>query len=474
MTGGVPAVGWRWAPGVVQLRQQRLAGGTPYRIIRLSVAGQAVLAGLLGTAGRPEIGSAAAALSARLVGYGLLIGPAPPVAAALEVTVVIPARSSPGPVRALLAALPTGVPVVLVDDGSPSGLAARVPPRPGLVHIRHDVSRGPAAARNAGARQVTTPWIAFVDADIVPGPDALAGLSAYATGNVVAVAPRICNAPTGGRGGLAAFIETYAAGLDLGPTPGDVGRGAMIGYVPSAMLLVDRAAFDRVGGFDETMTVAEDVDLVWRLRTQGGIRYQPEVVVRHAPRSSTMRVLVRRYTYGTGAARLERRHPGAVRHADVAVWSFGPWLLGVVVHPALGLLAAVGAVAAAPFTLPDLPARDALRLAGQAQVIGLLTLGRWTLRPLWPLTLLLIGAGGRRRPVLVAVLASALVDTVRRGDSAHPARGLLAHTLDDLAYSVGVLAGCLRTGRLQPLLPRVRRAGVRRPRPVERGTRRAA
>jgi hypothetical protein len=128
--------------------------------------------------------------------------------------------------------------------------------------------------------------------------------------------------------GHAALFEERVCALDLGGTPTDVGVGKTVSYVPSAALLVDAAAFRRIGEFNESMTVSEDVDLVWRLAQVGRIRYLPDVRVGHRPRGNLLTALDRRRVYGTSAADLGRRHPGALRHVDVAAWSLGPWLLG--------------------------------------------------------------------------------------------------------------------------------------------------
>ena len=109
------------------------------------------------------------------------------------------------------------------------------------------------------------------------------------------------------------------------------------------------------------MEVGEDVDLVWRLAALGRIRYLPDVRVGHRPRGSLLAALDRRRVYGTSAADLGRRHPGALRHVDVSVWSFGPWLLGIAVHPLLGVAAAVVTAAISPWGMPDLSAKHARR-----------------------------------------------------------------------------------------------------------------
>ena len=50
-------------------------------------------------------------------------------------------------------------------------------------------------------------------------------------------------------------------------------------WLPSANLAVRREVFERVGGFDESLTTCEDADLSYRLARQGVLLDDPEVIV---------------------------------------------------------------------------------------------------------------------------------------------------------------------------------------------------
>jgi len=460
---GRTAVGWRLAPGVVRLRDGRFAGGAPFRVVRLSERGVRELDSVLGTAAVPAAGTSAAALITRLSGYGLVLAPARTPMATADVTVVIPALSTADAVRQVLDRIPKDVAVVVVDDGSTPALEPELPNRPGLSVVRHDTPRGPAAARNAGVRQAHTRWVVFLDADVLPDPDWIGVLRAHAqdTG-VVAVAPRVVSLPKPGGAGL---MERWSGALDLGGTPSDVGPGRGVSFVPTAVLMVDREVFDQVGGFAEELHVGEDVDLVWRMGKIGRVRYEPDIICRHRPRPTLAAVVRRRFDYGTSAAALERRHPGTLRHADVSIWSFAPWLLGVVVHPAAGLIAAAGTAAIAPWGMREIPARDAVQLAARGHLLAAAGLGRYLVRPLWPVTLAIAVAVPARRKVLTAVVLIGTADVVRRWvamDRLDPAglaaagKVAAASVLDDAAYSLGVWEGCRRERNWKALLPRIR------------------
>ena len=173
----------------------------------------------------------------------------------------------------------------------------------------------------------------------------------------------------------------------------------------------------------------------------------------------------RRFHYGTSAAALVRRHPGTLRHADVSIWSFAPWLLGVAVHPVAGLVAAAGTTAIAPWGMPEIPPRDAVQLAARGHLLASAGLGRYLVRPLWPVTLTVAIAIPARRTVLAGAVLIGTADMIRRWvavDRLDPAglsaagKVVAASVLDDAAYSLGVWAGCRREGNWKALLPRVR------------------
>ena len=92
-----------------------------------------------------------------------------------DCTIVVPTIGRPS-LDVLLDALARGTgprpaEIVLVDD-RPTGTPLS-PDRPGLPPARvvRTGGGGPAAARNLGWRTARSPWIAFLDDDVVPDPD---------------------------------------------------------------------------------------------------------------------------------------------------------------------------------------------------------------------------------------------------------------------------------------------------------------
>lgn len=428
----------RLDPGVLRPCADLLVGGSPLRVLRLSAAGVRALDALVTGGTAPGT----AALQDRLVASGLLLLE-PGAGSVDDVTVVVPVLGDAEQVRSVLASIPPGTRVVVVDDGSP------VPLRVHDVEVlRHARTAGPGAARNTGAATVRTPLVAFVDDGITLPAGALERLAGhFADPRVVAVAPRV--AGLAGRG-LVGVLEHQLSSLDLGDVAGVVRPGARLSYVPSAALLVRRTSFEQVGGFDETLRVGEDVDLVWRLCDVGVVRYAPDVVVTHAGRSSLRTALRRRLEYGTSAGPLESRHPGRLRHAVLPPWSALAWLAGLL-HPAAAASVAGVLLARAPRALPELPPAVARSLVGRGLREAFTGVGRYALRPALPLTavgLLLVPRSRRVAPLLAAGYALSVLPDLRRG----PAVAVL-RLVDDLAYSAGVWWGCARERQWRPLLP---------------------
>jgi len=465
---------WRLGPAARWLDRTSLAGGAPFRVVTLTPAGAQAVRDLIGTsvgAYDPEVTQ----LFQRLRAAGLLLSPAPKAADHVEATVVIPARSTVGAVALLLDRIGPDISVIVVDDGSLEPLAVLADDRVNVRVLRHPVSRGPGAARNTGAAQVSTPWIAFLDVDTEPDPRWIEQLkgridddaAAVGAGTpVVLAAPRLYPLEGSGWGG---WFEHRVCALDLGGSPSEVGIGRRVSYVPSAAMLVDAVAFRRCRGFNEDMQVGEDVDLVWRMAEFGRVSYWPDVRVGHQPRGSLRAALVRRAEYGTSAADLSRKHPGSLRHVDVSVLCFCPWVLGVLVHPLLGVAAAGLMTAIAPMMMPNLSSANARKLALQTHLHAFGSLGRWLVRPMAPGTILLaLAVPAVRRRLGLAVLcglaqrigaeAQSTRDETAGALSAVRSTGevLLARSLDDLAYSAGVWMGVIRRRTVQPVLPRIR------------------
>ena len=460
-----------------------LVGGLPGRVLRLSADGRRELDSLVaGTATSTSM--AARRLGRRLVDGGLAhprppgvpggttpgpagsTGPAGPAGPADHgrVTVVVPVRDRAEDLARCLGALDSGVPVVVVDDGSADSTAvADLCRRPGTTLVRRDAPGGPAAARNDGLARVATDLVAFVDSDCIPPPGWPASMAPwFADGRIGAVAPRVRPAPDAGAGAGRSVRARYAAArspLDLGADEGLVGPGRPVPYVPTAALVARTGPLR--DGFDPGLRYGEDVDLVWRLVDAGWqVRYVPTEEVAHREPGTWTGLAARRFRYGTSAAPLAARHPG--RLAPVVLRP-GPTALAALVLAGRPRVAAAAGVAAAVRTGRRLrgtgvPPVWAARWTVEGAFWSAVGLGRASTILAGPalVAAALAGRPRTRRAVVALALLPALVDWWRRRPDLDPLRWVAASLADDAAYGAGVWAGCLRGRTVAPLVPAFR------------------
>jgi mycofactocin system glycosyltransferase len=415
-----------------------LIGGAPTRMIRLGATGSRALDALL-AGRRPAAGEAADRLCRRLLEAGLIQPAAEPRRA--SIATVVPVRDGGPELARLVAELVRDGEVIVVDDRSRDG-SAEIARAAGARVVANAGAPGPAGARNTGLAAVDGELVAFVDADCVVGSGWSAPLAGLLAGDprLALAAPRVRSLP--GRSAVARY-ETGCSPLDLGGDASLVGPGRRVAYLPSAALVGRRSALQAVGGFDERLTVGEDVDLVCRLLAAGwSARYAPDVEVRHRPRPTASALARQRYGYGRSAATLQRLHPGAAtplraRRGTVAVWI--AWLAG----PRAGALAVAVATANVARLAPDREARGALAaLALRGQLESARQLARVLAREWLPLAGALAIASPRARRALALALAADLAGSRRDGAQrlSPPARVAL-RALDNLSYCAGLWRG---------------------------------
>jgi mycofactocin system glycosyltransferase len=456
VTAGLPA-GWtiQLDPTTRRVDGGRvLIGGAPLRVLRLTEAGAAWLD--RASAGEPLPAAAAhRQLARRLVDAGIA-HPSPLPAGPEAVTAVVPVRDDAAGLARTLAAIGPVDKVIVVDDGSADARAIRMAAGAGAV-LRNDRPGGPGAARQRGWLAAETPVVAFVDADIELPDGWLAPLLAHlGDAEVGAVAPRVVAGPGRAPAWLAGY-ELVRSPLDLGPAPGPVRPGGRVPYVPTATLVVRREALEAVGGFAEELRFGEDVDLVWRLVAAGWrVRYEPAVVVSHPSRPSLRTWVGQRVRYGSSAAPLTRRHPGAVAPLRISGWSGMAWAAVVAGRPLVGAGIGAGTTAALVPKLRGLdhPAREAVRLAGLGNVWAGRAVAEAIRRPWWPLALGLAAVSRRSRPALAAsALAPLLLEWRERRPPLDPTRFTGLRLLDDMSYGAGVWLGCLQERSFAALRP---------------------
>lgn len=177
--------------------------------------------------------------------------------------------------------------VILVDNASTDG-AAEAAAKDADVFLRNGENLGFAAAVNQGAKAASGRWLALLNPDAAAEPDWLERMLAAAEAN-----PRVrsfgCRqlmaedtTKLDGLGDVMAGAGFPFRGGYRQPDPGDVAAGWAFSACGGAML-VDRALFLEMGGFDERLfCYCEDVDFGYRLQLIGEpTLIVPDAVVRH-------------------------------------------------------------------------------------------------------------------------------------------------------------------------------------------------
>ncbi|BCT75111.1 putative glycosyltransferase [Sinomonas cyclohexanicum] len=441
-----------------------LLGGSPTRLVHLAPKARPLLKDRTVRADTP----AGAVLADRLLDLAM----ADPVTEELpepdaEYSVVIPVMDRPAELARLLASIeasaPAGhaPPVIVVDDGSRApediaGVAARHGAR--LVALPENV--GPGGARNAGLREVTTPFVVFADSDIVLNPRTVPTLlKHFADPKVGMAAPRIVGLK-GQRTWIARY-EDARSSLDLGDDPAAVKPRSPVAWASTACVVARVAAVGE--GFDDAMRVGEDVDLGWRLVDAGWrVRYEPAAQAEHEHRAAFGDWIARKAVYGTGAHPLSQRHPDAIAPAVLSPWSAGLVLALMAQRrwsvPAAFVIYGVTSVRIArklrrtdhPYVLGAwLTANGVVSAGAQASALAL--------RHWWPLAAAGCLVSRRmRRIVAVAAVADIALEYRRNPAQLDVLRFGLAKRLDDLAYGAGVWFAALRARSWASLKPDIR------------------
>jgi glycosyltransferase involved in cell wall biosynthesis len=194
-----------------------------------------------------------------------------------------------------------GFEVVVVDDRSHAPAAVRaVVARSPRARVVDGQGRGPAAARNLGARHAQGDVLCFTDDDCAPGPEWVRALATR-----IGAASTVAAGPT--RPGSAnAFVR---ASQIVTNHLVDASRvGDTVRFAPTSNVACRRAVFDAVP-FDEHYLSAAGEDRAWcdALGAAGHhIDWSPAAWVVHSPALDARRFWRQHSRYGAGAYRYFR------------------------------------------------------------------------------------------------------------------------------------------------------------------------
>jgi glycosyltransferase involved in cell wall biosynthesis len=167
--------------------------------------------------------------------------------------------------------------VIVVSDGDTDG-SWKIAESFGVQVIRLQSSRGPACARNVGARVATSDVLFFIDADVTLGPDTLFRVrQQFQQHSDLAALIGSYDEEPGAKNFLSQYKNlfhhyTHQVSSEVAST------------FWGACGAVRRTVFNRVGGFDESYRkpCIEDIELGYRLKQFGySIRLCKDIQVKH-------------------------------------------------------------------------------------------------------------------------------------------------------------------------------------------------
>jgi len=180
------------------------------------------------------------------------------------VSVILPAHNEARLVGAALQSIaeqsfpPEQIEAIVVDNGSTddTGQAVEEARNATPVHIDllHEPARGIARAKNLGARRARGRYLVFMDADSRMSPGLVRHIVERAAGGERSASIRI--------------VADSNDALDRAFF-GLMEWGKRLFRIRANMSWMERSLFERLGGFDERLRQAEDLDLLVRARKAG-------------------------------------------------------------------------------------------------------------------------------------------------------------------------------------------------------------
>lgn len=259
-----------------------------------------------------------------------------------QASAVVPAhnaaRTLPGTLRSIQAQTLADIEIIVVDDGSTdhtAGIveaAARTDPR---VRLVRQANAGVAAARNRGAAEARSDFLAFTDADDLWGPSKLERqLARFAEGG-----PEMALVYTGhcvidGHDRIRRWSRREMA---QGRVFHDMICSNLVGNGSSAM--VRRSAFERVGGYDTGLREqqaegCEDLKLYLLLSEHDTVGFVPDRLTGYRTTASSMSQDVKKMmrSHEIVLAPYRARFPEFSEDLERHSLLFRKWLLGAAVR----------------------------------------------------------------------------------------------------------------------------------------------
>lgn len=248
--------------------------------------------------------------------------------------------------------------VVVVDSGSTDSTGDVLASYEGRISYRREPNVGPSKARNLGASVASGEVLVFLDGDDLLAPTCVEHrvdlLKAQSDAELVVGALRIVDAEVN-------VLRTEGLPFKTGERLSYEEMLATM-YGPTCGLTIKRDAFEALGGYDESLMIAEDSDFVIRASQRAPLVYDAEPLAdyRQAGASLSRRWVLWYDCYRQMVEKLRKSSPDPKRYDEIVLPKFRDMACNLVMAKPLkdqgvaGIPVVLGILAKRPALIPFL------------------------------------------------------------------------------------------------------------------------